>query len=55
MERNICRLHGGMKNDKIALFDKKTNFNDQWLRTVEHNSFQTRWKPLESKTFNNYL
>ena len=38
----LCRLHGGIKTAKLHnLINHNTNLNDLWLRTLEHNSFQT--------------
>ena len=56
MERKICRLHGGIKTKILHyLMTHNINLNDPWLRTLDHNSFQTYWKLSESKTFNDYL
>ena len=54
MEWKICRLHGGIKSIRLHnLQIHNTILSDPWLRTLEHNSFQTCKKLFESKTFSN--
>ena len=50
MERKICRLHGGMKTTILHnLINHNTNLNDPWLRSLDHNSFQTCWNSQKVK------
>ena len=54
MEWKICRLHGGIKSIRLHnLQIHNTILSDPWLRTLEHNFFQTCKKLFESKTFSN--
>ena len=56
MEQKICRQQDGIKMVRLhKLVNRTTNLSNQWLRTLEHNYFQTCWKLSERKTFNNYL
>ena len=46
----MCRLHSGIKTTiSHNLINHNTNLCDPWLRTLEHNSFQTCWKLSKSK------
>ena len=50
MERKICSLHGGMKTTILHnLINHNTNLNDPWLRSLDHNSFQTCWNSQKVK------
>ena len=50
MQWKICCLHDGIKTVRLHhLINHNINLNDPWLRTVEHNSFQTLSKLSESK------
>ena len=50
MERKICCLHGGMKTTILHnLINHNTNLNDPWLRSLDHNSFQTCWNSQKVK------
>ena len=51
----MCRLHGGINTRLHILINHNTNLNDSWLRTLDHNSFQTCWNLSESKIFHNFL
>ena len=45
MEQKIGRLRNGIKTTRLHnLINHNTYLCDPWLRTLEHNSFQTCWK-----------
>ena len=52
----MCRLYGGIRTTILHnLINHNTTLSDPWLKTLEHNYFQTCRKLSESKTLNNYL
>ena len=52
---NLLPMYGDIKTIRVHNYiNHNTTLNDLWFRTLEHNSFQTYWKLLESKTFNNH-